>query len=254
MVDPFSTMLTDAATAFLTQASACATIDALDRLFQRFARALGFEGALYINLSSAGAPVSPRVVFGGEDEWITHYAAQNYAQLDPTIPRAFQSRKPFTWRDAERRGAPRSEKQFFGEAREIWAEDGLIVPIHGPFGEFSVVNLLSRTPIKVDDEQAMVLQGVCHMYVTAGHNLIDGVATSTPEPMPTLSLRERQCVYWMTMGKHDVETAIILSISVNTVNGYLSTAKTKLGVQTRAALSLKALVYGLLIPDRAMMA
>src|ERR1700744_6628497 len=112
MVDFSSTTLAEAATAFLTQASACATIGALDALFQRFARALGFDGALYINLSSAGAPVSPRVVFGGEDAWITHYAAQNYAQVDPTIPRAFQSRKPFCWRAAERRGVTRSEKQF----------------------------------------------------------------------------------------------------------------------------------------------
>jgi DNA-binding CsgD family transcriptional regulator len=70
---------------------------------------------------------------------------------------------------------------------------------------------------------------------------------------PALSRRERQCVYWMAMGKHDGETALILDISAHTVREYIDSAKVKLGAQTRPELSLRALACGLLAPDRCLM-
>jgi LuxR family quorum-sensing system transcriptional regulator CciR len=244
--------LNAAASDFFIEATACGTIEALDALFQHFVRRLGFESAMFINLSSGGAPVVPRIVFGSADAWIAHYAENNYARLDPTIQRAFRSRKAFTWRDVERPDGPREQRAFFGEAREIWAKDSLIVPVHGPFGEFSVVNLISQAPLVLTEEALVRLQGACHVYANVGLNFALGALGGPPAPMPELGRRERQCLYWMAMGKHDNETASILRISINTVRGYLESCKLKLGATSRPELSLKALVYGVLVPDRGM--
>jgi DNA-binding CsgD family transcriptional regulator len=238
---------------FLIDATTCTTAEALDQRFLRFVQALGFNAAMFVHLSTGGAPISPRVVFGDKNPWIEHYAAQNFARLDPTISRAFRSRQAFTWEQAERRDGPRDERRFFGEAREVWAKDGLIVPIHGPFGEFSVVNLLCDHRIVFTGEQTAMLKGMCTVYASLGLNFADGALAAPATPTPRLSRRELQCLFWMAMGKHDGETGIILGISIHTVREYLDSAKVKLGVETRPELSLRALACGLLVPDRGMM-
>jgi len=254
MVETTSRALSTAAAAFLIEATACKSTDALDRHFSQLTQALGFRSAIFVNLSSAGAPIKPRVLFGeNHAPWLERYLEANYARLDPTIPRAFRSRDPFTWKDAEPPNASRRVKQFFGEAREIWAEDGLIVPIHGPFGEFSVVNLLSDCRIDLADEEIGVLRGVCNVYASVALTIAEGALPSPPAAEPSLSRRERQCIYWMAMGKHDAQTAEILGISAHTVREYLDSAKAKLAVETRPEMSLKALAFGLLVPDGGMM-
>jgi DNA-binding CsgD family transcriptional regulator len=244
-------VLTAAASDFVIEATVCRTIEALDARFLTFAAQLGFESAMFVNLSSIGAPIAPRVVFGRNDPWIAHYAAANYASIDPTISRAFRTRDAFTWRDVERTDAPRRQRKFFGEAREAWAKDGLIVPIHGPFGEFSVVNLLSDRDIALSEEEISILQSVCNIYASVGLTLMRGALP--PSPLPALTRRERQCLYWMSVGKHDGDTAKILGLSAHTVRGHLDAVRGKLGVETRPELSLRALAYGLLVPDQGLM-
>jgi DNA-binding CsgD family transcriptional regulator len=239
-----------AAAEFLIRATECKSEDVLHSHFLAFAQGLGFQSAMLVNLSNAGGPVMPRVVLGDLDPWIEYYTDQNYAGLDPSIPRAFRSRAPFTWASVERPGASKRVRHFFGEARESWAEDGLIVPIHGPFGEFSVVNLLANHAITLSDEEIAIIKGVCQIYVAVGLTLASGALPLPADDMPNFSRRERQCLYWMSMGKHDADTAKILGISAHTVRGYLDTAKVKLGVETRPELSLRALASGLLVPDR----
>ena len=50
----------------------------------------------------------------------------------------------------------------------------------------------------------------------------------------TLSERERECLYWVAEGKTTEETALILSVSGNTVNKYIVSAIHKLGAANRA--------------------
>lgn len=252
MVESSFDSVSTAAADFLKAASACQNIEALDARFLDFARQVGFASAMFVHLSSHGEPIAPKVLFGRDNPWIPRYAERNYARLDPTIPRAFLSRRAFTW-GAVDRSRSRRLRSFFGEARELWAKDGLIVPIHGPFGEFSVVNLLSERRIKLTAEPTAAVQGVCHIYACLGLNLIKGPVVEPIDASVELSRRERQCIYWMSVGKHDSETARILGISVHTVREYLDSAKVKLHVETRPELSLKALAMGLLVPDRAML-
>jgi DNA-binding CsgD family transcriptional regulator len=252
MVESSSDSMSQIAAAFLGDASACQTIEALDERFLAFARGAGFASAMFVHLSSQGEPIAPRVVFGHKSPWIAHYAERNYARLDPTIPRAFLSRRAFTW-GAVDRSRSRRLRRFFGEAREVWAKDGLVVPIHGPFGEFSVVNLLSERRIRLSAEQIAAIQGVCHIYACLGLNLVKGPVVEPVDAHAELSRRERQCIYWMCVGKHDSQTARILGISAHTVRDYLDSAKLKLQVETRPEMSLRALAMGLLVPDRAML-
>ena len=57
-----------------------------------------------------------------------------------------------------------------------------------------------------------------------------------------LGMTQRQCevLYWLANGKRDKEIAVILSVSVRTVNHHVATILGKLGVETRTAAAVKA--------------
>ncbi|MCB1422453.1 MAG: helix-turn-helix transcriptional regulator [Nitratireductor sp.] len=68
----------------------------------------------------------------------------------------------------------------------------------------------------------------------------------TPARSVMLTERERDCVYWTAAGKTSGEVGIILEISENTVNHYLSSAAGKLDTANKAHTVAKAIRLGLL--------
>jgi DNA-binding CsgD family transcriptional regulator len=246
-----STELRERAFAFLSGASECRTIDELHARFAQLAQAYGFRSVGFIRLMQVGGPLEPQVIFGqAPGEWLERYVAQDYGRIDPTIPLAFQSREAITWEAAEERNRSKEARAFFGEARELFAQDSFIVPVWGPCGELSVVNLLSDHPLDMPQEERTMLQGLCSLYATLGLAMIEPGLPPATEATRALGRRELQCLYWMSMGKHDQEIAVILGISPLTVRTYVDSAREKLGVASRPALIRKAVTLGLLLPER----
>jgi DNA-binding CsgD family transcriptional regulator len=66
--------------------------------------------------------------------------------------------------------------------------------------------------------------------------MLSEMATRPPVPdVPNpLSERERECLFWAAEGKTAEETALILDVSNNTVNGYMQQAIRKLAAPNRA--------------------
>ncbi len=61
-----------------------------------------------------------------------------------------------------------------------------------------------------------------------------------------LSARERQCLSWVSEGKTSDEIALIMGLSVSTVNGHLGTAMQKIGAPNRAMAMATAIRKGLI--------
>jgi DNA-binding CsgD family transcriptional regulator len=57
---------------------------------------------------------------------------------------------------------------------------------------------------------------------------------ATSEAPNPLSERERECLFWAAEGKTAEETALILDVSISTVNGYMQQAIRKLAAPNRA--------------------
>lgn len=66
--------------------------------------------------------------------------------------------------------------------------------------------------------------------------MLSEIAAALPAPDITnpLSERERECLFWAAEGKTTDETALILDVSNNTVNGYMQQAIRKLAAPNRA--------------------
>lgn len=61
-----------------------------------------------------------------------------------------------------------------------------------------------------------------------------------------LSPKERECLYWVALGKTSVEISYILGLSRHTVNFHIRNCFTKLNVSNRPAAIAKALAHSLL--------
>ena len=77
------------------------------------------------------------------------------------------------------------------------------------------------------------------------HSGIPGTETAANDaksfgPLPRLSKREQEVLYWAAVGKSDREIGIILSISKKTANMHIENAKRKYGVRTRTQLVFEA--------------
>lgn len=69
---------------------------------------------------------------------------------------------------------------------------------------------------------------------------------ASAEPHHALSARERECLSWTAEGKTSEEIAIILELSVHTVNHYLTSAARKLNAVNRLHAVARAIRIGLL--------
>lgn len=74
---------------------------------------------------------------------------------------------------------------------------------------------------------------------------MSGKADGQDEQDP-LTDRERECLSWVSEGKTTEEIAMILSVSPNTANSYLTNAMQKLGVRNRALAIATAIRHGLI--------
>lgn len=68
----------------------------------------------------------------------------------------------------------------------------------------------------------------------------------TAEAVSPLSDRERECLVWVSQGKTTEEIALILGVSANTVNGYITHAVQKLSASNRVMAISKAIRSGII--------
>ncbi len=61
-----------------------------------------------------------------------------------------------------------------------------------------------------------------------------------------LSLREKECLVWIALGKSSWDIGAILGISENTANFHIKNAMRKLHTHSRAAAAIKAVQFGII--------
>lgn len=78
---------------------------------------------------------------------------------------------------------------------------------------------------------------------------MDAFSKSQPEPLPTLSGREAECLFWVSRGKSSADVGSILGLSPRTVDSYLEKVCAKLQVRTRIEAVALAVRSGLIDPE-----
>ncbi|ONH50338.1 LuxR family transcriptional regulator, transcriptional activator of rhlAB and lasB [Pseudomonas cedrina] len=212
-------------------------------LLEREVLQLGFEYYAYgvRHLTPFTRPKTE--IYGSYPErWLAHYEEKNYAAIDPSILSGLRSTEMVVWNDA-----------LFDNSRTLWQEArdwglriGATLPIRSHDHSLRVLSVARRQdPISHAESDEIQLRLRCILeQVTL--RLIDLGHRERSHKSVCLSLREREILQWTADGKSSGEIALILTISINTVNFHLKAIQKKFGAGNKTLAAAYAAALGLI--------
>ncbi len=161
-------------------------------------------------------------------EWVEHYRAERFVEVDPAIQVGLRRVLPIDWAEFDR--GDEKVRRLFGEAGEFGlGRHGISLPVHGHHGDRALVSITSDAADP--DWQYLRLRYMRDFQLLAlhMHHAILGLEGGPAVGRAALSPRERECLQWIAEGKTYWECARILGLSEHTVRCYLESARYKLG-------------------------
>lgn len=239
-----------AALEFLRTAPELTRLEDLTERFAETAARFGITHFACLHYAKPGSPLRPRPMFGREvPRWVERYLAEGFAHTDPGIRLLFSSARPFSWDDLKAHASSKQQLHVFSAAAEEGMRDGILVPVHGAYGDVMGVTLVSDRKLTLEHSQLVTLSALATLYAAHGQTTFD--LAQDIDDRPPLTLRERQCLLWASRGKSDWEIGRILEISMKTAEVHMINARRKLGADTRAQAVLEASRRGWLIDEEA---
>ncbi len=177
-------------------------------------------------------------------EWIARYFLKRYVQIDPVLEQGFLRQLPFDWREFE---ITPETAEFFDDARQHGVgEHGYSIPITDKAGRRAIFSINATGSNRnwdrfVAANRTEWIEVAYRVHLKAIHEIHDG-----KDPVPGLSARERECLYWVACGKDHKDIALILGISEHTARSYLKSARTKLGCATISSAAIQAMKFRLI--------
>ena len=169
------------------------------------------------------------------EDWKSEYSSQKYYDHDPTMLFALGNLMPARWSNIIRRTKlTAKQNKIMQEGKDAGLSDGVIIPIHGPGGEFSVLSLSHSESENQGLQNVEIDEDALHMFALRFHEKTRFAhAPRAIEPAADLTNREIDVLFWTAEGKSTWDISQILSISESTVNFHINSAKQKLGVYSK---------------------
>lgn len=160
-------------------------------------------------------------------EWIEHYKAQQYVNIDPAVHIGMRRILPTDWENFDLRSD--DVRRLFGDAIEFGlGRHGISLPVHGQHCDKALVSISCDAGILEWRHRRLQYMRDFQMLALYIHQAVLRLEGRVVEQM-RLSPRERECLQWAAEGKTAWETAVILGLSERTVRCYLEGARYKLG-------------------------
>lgn len=177
-------------------------------------------------------------------EWLLYYKQKNYLTIDPVIKELYRKNIPFLWEDTLK---GEQEAILFNEAKEMGLHNGMAVPLHGIYGETAGVGLAftdKNMNILTKSQQRIIgfITEAFHEYYCS--NL------ANDNQAEILTVKEKEILQWLAIGKTLREIAIIVSLSQDTVKFHLKKIYEKLNVNSKTSAVVKGLRAGLIELDK----
>ncbi|MDA7966251.1 LuxR family transcriptional regulator [Ruegeria sp.] len=178
-------------------------------------------------------------------EWIKRYCERRYDQIDPVCFLARQARSPFSWGSKQFLSVfSKQQKRVFWEGRDYGIHYGFSIPVLGIDGGVSVASFTGHNKSALAE---VISEHGPRLHVAA-HQICDflepGSDVASEEGSP-LTVRERECLVWVSQGLTSEEIADRVFLSVSTVNYHLGNVVRKMSARNRHHAALLALAKGL---------
>lgn len=172
------------------------------------------------------------------EEWQRIYSEKGYIKTNPTRRKAALSVAPFTWSELELE-ITAQERAIFHDCRSTGMKEGLVIPVHGPFGQSIAIGFATQHPDAIAPDSRCILQLIALQL----HHAFD---VNNPKNPIHLTPREREVLMHISDGYGNDQIGTRLSISDNSVEWHLKNIFRKLQVSNRTAAVVKALKLGLI--------
>lgn len=215
----------------------------LERSLEEFCESVGYKYFTYVSgrvvagrrVTSFDPRERPFRLTNIPGDWAKEYSGKRHYDHDPVMLFALYNLLPERWTNIIRRNELTARQhKIMGDAAESGLRDGLIVPVHGPGGEFAVLSLSHgeterQAQSNVESDEALI-----HLFALRFHSLARSLL-DTPEQDASVDLtsREIDVMFWTAEGKSSWDISQILGISEATVNFHINSAKRKLGVYSK---------------------
>lgn len=235
----------------LRRLAECDTPAALTVAVDGLVRPLGVDHWLYAtDLPLANAGRSQFTLGGYPPAWVARYLERDYLQLDPIVAHCHDRSTPLLWQDVQPVGRlagnphQRRIRQMFGEASEFGLGAGISVPLHGPGVAWGLMSFAAEAQAgMLLADRLPQLHLVAHFTHEAARRF---ARPGLPARLPSLTRRERECLFWASQGKTSWEIGQLLVIAERTVIFHLQNAAQKLGVCGRQAAVARAISLGMI--------
>ncbi|TCR65298.1 LuxR family transcriptional regulator [Bosea sp. BK604] len=200
----------------------------------------GFHAFLITGLPEQGDRIDPLVLLNGWPEgWFELYVKRGFADHDPIAAHCKTTVNPFAWSEVYRAddAGPR-QREVMQRATDFRMVHGFCVPIHDDAGFKAVVTMAGQHP-----DLSKATRSAIHLMSIYAHAKA-GAVMSKPAPRRSLTVREREVLTWMAVGRSTDGVADALGISAGTVEAHYENAARKLGVRGRTRAVVEAYLRG----------
>jgi len=182
-------------------------------------------------------------------KWRERYEAERHAYVDPTVSHCLSSTLPLVWQ-ADTYRSP-AERAVYEEACKHGIRAGVSFPIHGPNGEFGMLNFAcDPKPERGFAREVVAL--LPELALVRDYAFASGVRFCPPvthEAAPRLTPRELEVLNWVMAGKSSWEISKITGCSEATVNFHMGNIRQKFNVNTRQQAVVRAISLGMISPE-----
>jgi len=164
--------------------------------------------------------------------WEAHYSRKQYYDHDPIMLHALYNVMPERWSAiVHREGLTAKQQRIVSDAEDAGLRNGMIVPVHGPGGEFAALSLSHSETGQSAATNVIADEAVVLMFALRFHSVVRKLREPDMAGASVdLTNREIDVLFWTAEGKSTWDISQILDISEATVNFHINSAKRKLGV------------------------
>jgi len=234
---------------FLDLTDAVAQPKKLFDLLSAFAFKFGCKWVAYGPVITDHKPLNPvrcesEEIVNYPDGWQERCLEMGYERIAPIIKESRMGAGPIRWSDVYRDASTTEyERRIFDDAATFGLRSGISVPLRGPKGSCAIMSFARHCEREFPNRTITYLQlAATHFYLRVANvaNL------NVVQEIPALSLREKECVFWVARGKSSWDIGVIMRISENTVNFHIKNVMRKLGTSSRTVAAIKAISLGII--------
>jgi DNA-binding CsgD family transcriptional regulator len=241
------------------------SIDELRSSLHRIVQNYGFSGFAFID---AGRPELDLPYYTGTyaPAWERAYIQNDFVHSDPALARVRRTNTPFHWGNLklpERQGRKRPpELKMMEAARDHGFRQGFVVPFHYR-DRLGAVHSSSTVFFWEDEAHDFDKLLVCHRHelhllmiywVQRAMDIVNRDQRNAPSILKPadaaeaikLTGREKEVMAWAARGKTAADTAQILGISPETVEGFVKQALRKLNASNKTHGVAKSIALGII--------